>query len=378
MSELPHAGPITSYLSKRGEPPARSFLRNVRPGGDAFTAHKELMRAYASFYGGSKDVEVYKKSRERVQRSEVDVLREQHRFLRSEEDDFLLPTSWESRLAKRYYDRLFREFALCDLRYYKQGKIALRWRTREEVEEGKGQFECGNLTCKHNGGNMGEDRSRGGGGGGGRGDREEGEVHVRGGRREADDIRGGDRNMLKTWEVPFGYVEAGEKKYALVKLRLCLWCSRRLNWKKDKERRAKEKEARKLERSERKRRREEAEEDRGSEDVEVKVEDVDDDDGDVDGRSVSDLDLQDVLEKGEGEDGNGRERKRRRKGSPEEEDDGAEGGAGGDSTKAPSAHYSRQEASRIWSQPAAAANVNDEREKTREEEFEDFLAEMFK
>ena len=34
----------------------------------------------------------------------------------------------------------------------------------------------------------------------------------------------------RTWEVDFGYVEAGEKKNALVKVRLCPDCSYKLNY----------------------------------------------------------------------------------------------------------------------------------------------------
>lgn len=37
---------------------------------------------------------------------------------------------------------------------------------------------------------------------------------------------------MQSWEVNFGYVEQGEKKNALVKVRLCERCSERLNYKK--------------------------------------------------------------------------------------------------------------------------------------------------
>ena len=38
--------------------------------------------------------------------------------------------------------------------------------------------------------------------------------------------------LLRTWEVDFGYVEAGVKKNALVKVRLCPDCSWKLNYRK--------------------------------------------------------------------------------------------------------------------------------------------------
>ncbi len=34
-----------------------------------------------------------------------------------------LPDSWEKRSAKRYYDKLFKEYCLCDLTFYKQNKV---------------------------------------------------------------------------------------------------------------------------------------------------------------------------------------------------------------------------------------------------------------
>lgn len=59
----------------------------------------------------------------------------------------ILTYSWEQRLAIRYYNRLFKEYALVDLTYYKINKIGMRWRTEKEVIEGKGQFSCGNIHC---------------------------------------------------------------------------------------------------------------------------------------------------------------------------------------------------------------------------------------
>jgi hypothetical protein len=34
--------------------------------------------------------------------------------------------TWQARFAKRYYDRLFKEYALADLTRYKEGKIGFR------------------------------------------------------------------------------------------------------------------------------------------------------------------------------------------------------------------------------------------------------------
>lgn len=74
------------------------------------------------------------------------------------------------------------------MKYYKEGKIALRWRTEKEVVSGKGQFICGSTHCD-------------------------------------------ETKHLESWEVNFGYVEDGEKKNELVKVRLCERCSHKLNYK---------------------------------------------------------------------------------------------------------------------------------------------------
>lgn len=82
----------------------------------------------------------------------------------------------EQRLAKKYWDRLFKEYCICDLSRYKENKVAMRWRTEKEVLDGKGQFTCGEKRCEA-------------------------------------------RDDLKSWEVNFAYIEEGQKKNALVKLR---------------------------------------------------------------------------------------------------------------------------------------------------------------
>ena len=116
--------------------------------------------------------------------SDEDSLRAAHRFLRSEEDEN--DTSWESRLAAKYYARLFKEYAIADLSRWKDKQLGLRWRTEREVVSGKGQFMCGAKGCDATAG-------------------------------------------LASFEVPFSYTEAGERKQALVKLRVCAACAEKLN-----------------------------------------------------------------------------------------------------------------------------------------------------
>lgn len=149
---------------------------------DAYQRHTKFVNDYILYYGGKK--EDFRRLGEN-DKTDLDVIRENHRFLWNEEDE--VDMTWEKRLAKKYYDKLFKEYCIADLSRYKENKFGFRWRVEKEVISGKGQFFCGNKYC----------------------DEKEG---------------------LKSWEVNFGYVEHGEKKNALVKLRLCQECSFKLNF----------------------------------------------------------------------------------------------------------------------------------------------------
>ncbi|XP_007478851.1 protein FRA10AC1 isoform X1 [Monodelphis domestica] len=149
---------------------------------NAYERHKKLVNDYILYYGGKK--EDFRRSGEN-DKTDLDVIRENHRFLWNEEDE--MDMTWEKKLAKKYYDKLFKEYCIADLSRYKDNQFGFRWRVEREVISGKGQFFCGNKRC----------------------DEKEG---------------------LKSWEVNFGYIEHGEKRNALVKLRLCQECSFRLNF----------------------------------------------------------------------------------------------------------------------------------------------------
>ncbi|KAM5140730.1 protein FRA10AC1 [Mantella aurantiaca] len=149
---------------------------------DAFARHQKFVNDYILYYGGKLvDFKLSKGER----KTDLDVIRENHRFLWQEDDEEEM--TWEKTLAKKYYDKLFKEYCLADLSRYKENKFGFRWRVEKEVISGKGQFACGNKRC----------------------DEKEG---------------------LKSWEVNFGYMEHGEKRNALVKLRLCPECSFKLNF----------------------------------------------------------------------------------------------------------------------------------------------------
>ncbi|XP_061765575.1 protein FRA10AC1 isoform X1 [Nerophis ophidion] len=149
---------------------------------NAFERHKKFVGDYILYYGGH--MVDFKRSLEK-DKTDSDVLRENHRFLWRDEDEEDM--TWEKKLAKKYYDKLFKEYCIADLSRYKENKFGFRWRTESEVVSGKGQFQCGHKRCE----------------------KQEG---------------------LKSWEVNFAYVEQGEKRNALVKLRLCPECSFKLNY----------------------------------------------------------------------------------------------------------------------------------------------------
>ncbi|KAF9068930.1 folate-sensitive fragile site protein Fra10Ac1-domain-containing protein, partial [Rhodocollybia butyracea] len=128
-------------------------------------------------------------------KTEFELLKDAHKFLRDEEDDG--NDRWEEQMASKYYSSLYREFAVCDLKHYKSGNFALRWRTEDEVLSGAGESTCGNTRCRH-------EYSR---------------------RSE------GKKAALTTLELPFAYMERGESKTALVKVVLCDKCFDKLMWK---------------------------------------------------------------------------------------------------------------------------------------------------
>ncbi len=119
--------------------------------------------------------------------SDVDVLKRNHKFVRDDaEDQEILSKNWEARMARRYYDKLYKEYVVADLSRYREGKVGLRWRVESEVISGLGSEYCGGLTC-------------------------------------------GGNQELNTFEVPFQYAENNEIKAELVKLKLCGKCSKKLS-----------------------------------------------------------------------------------------------------------------------------------------------------
>lgn len=108
-----------------------------------------------------------------------------HRFILDDEAES--SDTWEMQLVQAYHNRLFKEYCLTDFRLTSPNtsKLALRWRSEKEVISSKGQFICGNVPC--------------------------------------------DAKLeLSSWQVNFEFFEEGLRKNVLVKIRLCLNCSKLL------------------------------------------------------------------------------------------------------------------------------------------------------
>nr|CAG4648352.1 EOG090X0H59 [Moina brachiata] len=147
----------------------------------AFDRHKMLINEY--YMSSSGAMSLFKRDMSKDKR-DIDVIRANHQFVWEEDDSV---DTWGKQLAKKYYDKLFKEYCICDLRRYKENKVGIRWRVEKEVVSGKGQFNCGEQACTR-------------------------------------------IENLRAWEVNFAYVEHGIKKNTLVKVRLCPDCSQKLNF----------------------------------------------------------------------------------------------------------------------------------------------------
>lgn len=148
---------------------------------NAYELHRLIINEYVLKRPG--DTRLFERDKSK-DKTDYHVIKEHHRFLWDDNNE---PDTWEEQFAKKYYEKLFKEYCIADLCLYKENKVALRWRIAKEVVSGKGQFICGNKICD-------------------------------------------EKEDLRSWEVNFGYQEKGERKNALVKIRLCPKCSKKLNY----------------------------------------------------------------------------------------------------------------------------------------------------
>jgi protein FRA10AC1 len=120
-----------------------------------------------------------------------EVLEAHHQFVRDDIDDEKnMHISWGVRLARKYYNQLYKEYAIVDLSRYKD-IVGMRWRVESEVIRGKGQSMCAEKVCTATSG-------------------------------------------LCVYEVPFKYEEDGASKTELVKTVVCRRCAKKLHYMADK------------------------------------------------------------------------------------------------------------------------------------------------
>lgn len=87
---------------------------------NSYEKHKKLVNDYMMYYSGGKSIkEVFKRDSSK-DKTDLDVIREEMRFIWDEDD---VADSWEKKLAKKYYEKLFKEYCICDLTLYKQNKV---------------------------------------------------------------------------------------------------------------------------------------------------------------------------------------------------------------------------------------------------------------
>jgi protein FRA10AC1 len=110
----------------------------------------------------------------------------------------IFTSTWQDRMVQSYHDHLYKEYALADLSRGPGQQIGLRWRTKQEVIDGRGERTCGNKHCSS--------------------------LPARQNNNNNNNINNNDSMPLMTLEVPFSYQERGVQKMELVKLRLCPVC----------------------------------------------------------------------------------------------------------------------------------------------------------
>lgn len=170
-------------VAREGFDAARRRLRALSPR----SRHEALLRAHDSWFGADSARNVGSAMRDAAyETTDEEAMRREHAFLRCEEADGARKGDWGVALARRYYERLVKTYAVCDLSRAGVGQVGMRWRTEREVREGKGQFTCGERKCE-------------------------------------------ERRGLETYECHFKYEEKGERKQALVKVRVCRRCAEKLN-----------------------------------------------------------------------------------------------------------------------------------------------------
>lgn len=130
-SKIAHRSFATSEVDREEARTRRQHLISM----NAFERHQKFVSDYILYYGGK--MADLKRSTDK-DKTDLDVVRENHRFLWRDEDEEEM--TWEKELAKKYYDKLFKEYCIADLSRYKENKFGFRWRIENEVVSGKGKI----------------------------------------------------------------------------------------------------------------------------------------------------------------------------------------------------------------------------------------------
>lgn len=85
-----------------------------------YDLHKALINHYMLKKPG--DTKIFERDTSK-DRTDYDVLRDHHKFLWDEST----PDTWETQFAKKYYDKLFKEYCIGDLSFYKENKVKIAY-----------------------------------------------------------------------------------------------------------------------------------------------------------------------------------------------------------------------------------------------------------
>ena len=91
------------------------YFRSSVQGLSAHERHHKFVNDYLHFYAGGAPQQP--DPSQQLRQTDKSVLKDGYRFIRSEQDD--APATWEVKVARRYYERLFREYCIADLSRYK-------------------------------------------------------------------------------------------------------------------------------------------------------------------------------------------------------------------------------------------------------------------
>lgn len=90
-----------------------SYFKGLNP----YQVHQKLINDYILKRPGDTS-KLFMRDTSKDQ-TDLDVIRNNHQFLWNDDD----VDSWEKQLAKRYYDKLFKEYCIADLSRFKENKV---------------------------------------------------------------------------------------------------------------------------------------------------------------------------------------------------------------------------------------------------------------